>query len=113
MGDMDSVGIGWHIRNYMAAESAISVLCIWKRRFGETPSGRISRKRVCRTKKLCCREARCGQRESNPHRPLSPANCPTDQAFAARMRYETVPGLRPGVSFHPFPDGPGLNIMLV
>ena len=54
----------------------------------------------------------CGRRESNPHRPLSPADFHAVYGFrrpdAGAFRALT-PGLRSGLSLHPPPDDPGLR----
>jgi len=54
----------------------------------------------------------CGRRESNPHRPLSPADFHAVYGFRrpdAGAFQALPPGLRSGLSLHPPPDDPGLR----
>lgn len=51
-------------------DSRFSNLCSmdWKEApAAKLPSGRVSKKRVCRREEALCRETWCGRRESNPH----------------------------------------------
>ncbi len=107
--DMNSARIGWHSGNYMTADSAISVLCIRKRRLRR--NSRLAgflKQRVCRREEALCRETWCGRRESNSSfepsgfscRPqLSPPGCET--------KLYSICGSR--LSLCPFPDGLGLR----